>query len=499
VIQATDKVYKPKGQARQLFQWLDGYAMPPDEVLVEGPAGTGKSRAIGEFLYETAAKYAHTKILALRRFRTDLHRGFQQTFENMVLYPGHELLTAPGGGKDDNRVYYRWPNGSQLVLGHMEDPQRWYSSEWDIVYWNEVNEARLDQWERLDRSLRRGDRMTECPWRLKMGDTNPDSDRHWIHLRCKAGTTKRLVTRHRDNPSLEEAYLNRLRNLTGVRYRRLYLGEWCSAEGQIWDNFDSSVHIIPTEEELPEFKWYMAGMDFGYHNPGCLLVVGFSEDGCGYVIREVYRPGKHLEWWAEQIMALNAQYPLSLVVTDSADGGTGAIRWLNERINLEAPDGGALVVPVKKRKVGDKPFGYAVREHVRSLWQQRTLFVLDDPLRLVGGPDPDLTEKGQARSLTDEIPMYVYRRPPEGRELAVGLREDPDPMSADHGCNALEYLCVTAWAADFTPPEPDPGVPDFTYASLLKHDEVWSDPDPYAPDTTFDDYANSGAFIRRKR
>jgi hypothetical protein len=146
------------------------------------------------------------------------------------------------------------------------------------------------------------------------------------------------------------------------------------------------------------------------------------------------------------------------------------------------------VQPVRKRKVGDKRFGYAVRNHVRSLIEEDQIMVLDDPWRLVGGPDPDLTEKGQARSMTDEVALYVYRMPPEGRELAVAQREDPDPMCADHAMNALEYLASAAWASDFTPLPEDPGVPEFTYGALLGHDEVYAEPGATVLDSTFDDY-----------
>ena len=494
----NEKVYMPKGQAGQMFRWVDGLEEPPEEVLVEGPAGTGKSRAIGEFLYEVCSKYANTKVLVLRRFRADLHKGFQRTWEDMVLFPGHELLTRRGGGQGNNREHYSWPNGSMMVLGHMEDPQRWYSSEWDIVYWNEVNEARLDQWERLDRSLRKGDRPTECPWRLKMGDTNPDSDRHWIHRRCKVGRTMRIVTRHKDNPSLEPKYLERLAKLTGVRYRRLFLGEWCAAEGQIWDNFDSERHIVQPSQ-VPELKWHMAGMDFGHNNPGCILVGGFDEEGTCYLTREVYRQGEHIEWWAKQLLELNKENPLSLVIADCADGGTGAIKWLNERLGLMSNDGRGLVQPVRKRKVGDKRWGFASREHVRSLLDQDLIRVLDDPYRLVSGADKKLLEKGVPTSLTDEIPQLVYRMAPEGRELNVDMREDADPMCADHACDALIHLATTAWAADFTPDEVDSGLPDDSMGALLKHDEVWADPDPYANlDTSFDP-TPAGAFVRPRR
>jgi hypothetical protein len=501
VVSTVDKNYRPRGQICQLFDWVDGEALPPEECMVEGPAGTGKSRGIGEFLYEMGDKYHGTQILALRRFRADLHKGFQRTFEDMVLHPGNKLLTRQGGGRDSNRDYYHWPNGSRLLLGNMEDPQRWYSFEADIVYWNEMNEARLDQWERLDRCLRRADRPTACPFSLKIGDTNPDSDRHWAHLRCKSGRMHRIITRHRDNPSLEPAYLNRLSRLTGVRRRRLYLGEWCSAEGQIFDNFDSE-RIICQPDALPKkFSWYMAGLDFGSNNPGCLLIAGFDSDGACWVIREVYRRGRNLDWWTRQVHDLNEEFPLSLLVCDSADGGTGAADLMNERLGLTGSKGEPLVQPVHKRKVGDKRWGFASREHVRALFGQDLIRILDDPFRLVGGPDPELTEKGLPRSLTDEIPQFVYKRPPEGRELAVEMREDPDPMCADHGIDALINIATAGWASDFTPPEEESGLPDWSYAGVLDHASVWAASQSSDDlETTFDDYTNRvGGFIGRRR
>jgi len=498
----VDKPYRPHGQICQLFDWVDGEGTPPEEVMVEGPAATGKSRGVGEFLYEMADKYPGTQILALRRFRADLHKGFQRTFEDMVLTPDSFLLKQQGGGRDNNREFYRWPdNGSRLLLGNMEDPQRWYSFEADIVYWNEMNEARLDQWERLDRALRKGDRPTKCPFRLKIGDTNPDSDRHWAHLRCKSGRMHRIITRHKDNPSLEPAYLNRLSRLTGVRRRRLYLGEWCSAEGQILDNFDSERHIVQPDALPAKFSWFMAGLDFGSNNPGCLLVAGFDSDGICWVIREVYRRGKNIEWWASRILELHEEFPMSLLVCDSADGGTGAASWLNERLQIEGRGVDQFVQPVHKRKVGEKRWGFASREHLRSLLDAGVLYILDDPYRLVGGPDPELTEKGLPRSLTDEIPQFVYKRPPEGRELAVEMREDPDPMCADHGIDALINIATAGWSADFTPQPVDDGIPDWSYAAVLDHASVWAhSASGEGAETTFDDYTNRvGGFLGRRR
>lgn len=490
------KVYRPKGQIRQLFDWVDGVSKPPFEVLCEGPRGTGKSRAIGEFLYETAQKYPHTTIVALRRFRADLHKGFQRTFEDMVLYPGHPLLTRVGGGKDANRETYQWPNGSRLLLGHMEDAQRWYSAEFDILYWNEAKECKFDQWDRLTGSMRKGERLTQCPFRMKIADTNPDAPKHWLNVRAREGKMLRIVTKHRDNPSLEPEYLENLRSLSGVRYRRDYLGEWCAAEGRIWDCFDPDFHVI---ERTPPLAWYVAGMDFGYSAPGCLLVCGFDANGIGYVVREVYRRGMHLEWWADQILELHEQFHLSMIVADSAE--PRSIDWLNERLQLASSRGDAMVHGVtKKKNAQGKSFVFASNEHVRSLFQEGQLFVLEDMQRMFGGPDPELT--GVARCLTDEIDEYVYRTAPEGRELQTAQREDVDPTCADHACAALRYLASEAWAADFTPGIPDSGLPDCSMAAELGHAEVWA-ASTRGGDSTFDDYttrrqSRPGAFRRRR-
>lgn len=496
------KVYRPRGNIRQVFDWIDGVRQAPVQVLVEGPANTGKSRALAEFDYECAAKWTYTKVLVLRRYRTDLHKSWQRTFEDMVLYPGHPLLTKTGGGKGEGRSFYQFDNGSTITLGHMEDPQRWYSSEWDIVHWVESNESRADQWERLFRSLRKGERPTQCPFApgLIIGEMNPDVPQFHLNQAAKLGKVHRIITRHKDNPRITEAELDILRSMTGVRRRRLYLGEWCAAEGQIWDCFDSEFHIVQPDQ-VPELKWYAAGLDFGRRNPGCLLIAGFDSDGNGWIVAEAYRTGWTLEDWAACIYEVHQTMPLSIVVADCADGGTGAIQVMNDRLGIQGSKG-PLVHGVRKVKVGDKNWGWAMREHVYTLLKAGTLRFLDDPFRLLGGPDPNLQDKGVPRSVTDEIAEFVYFKAPEGREIPTDRRENPDPMCADHGCDALMYLASEVYDANFTPAIPDSGLPDCTLAAELGHAEVWA-ASTRGGDSTFDDYttrrqSRPGAFRRRR-
>ncbi len=463
-----EQVYRPYGNVRRLFDWLDGLEKPPMTVLVEGPGGTGKSRAIAEFHYEWAERFAHSRILVVRKYRADLREGWQRTFEDMVLWPGHPLLLEEGHGQGEHRSKYVFPNGSEIVLGHMEDPQRWFSSEWDCIFWNEAIECRIPEvWEKLARGLRKGTRPTQAPFRLLMGDTNPGPPRHFLNQACKEGRILRLTTTHADNPYLEPEALERLRNTTGVTRRRLYLGEWCDAEGRIIDTFDDQKHTVG-EWQLPKMAYYVAGLDFGRKQ--ALVVLGYPEGDAGkpgqggtaYVVREVYRVDETHDWWAAKVRDIVQEFKPVRVIADSAEHRS--IVFLNSRVP------GNHVVKVAKTKHGTKTWGNATREHLRSQFAEGKLWLLDDPARLEGGPDARIV--GAPRCLTDELLEWTYRAPTSGGTLPVDAEGDPDPSKADHAIDALIYALTWAWQKDYTPAPQDKGVPDYRMGAVLGHGDV---------------------------
>ena len=77
---------------------------------------------------------------------------------------------------------------------------------------------------------------------------NPGSPEHWFYREwvCKA-REKRLLRLHftmADNPALPGAVKARYARLyTGLFYRRYVLGQWCAAEGRIYD-FDPERHTV---------------------------------------------------------------------------------------------------------------------------------------------------------------------------------------------------------------------------------------------------------------
>lgn len=78
-----------------------------------------------------------------------------------------------------------------------------------------------------------------------------------------------------DNPYVDDDYKQRIRDsLSGLFYKRNYLGLWCLAEGAIFDFFDHNIHVLRRPPAAAEY--WVAAIDYGSVNPFCCLIVGVS-------------------------------------------------------------------------------------------------------------------------------------------------------------------------------------------------------------------------------
>ena len=78
-----------------------------------------------------------------------------------------------------------------------------------------------------------------------------------------------------DNPYVDSAYKQRIRDsLSGIFYKRNYLGLWCLAEGAIYDFFDKKIHVVNRPPRAAEY--WIAGIDYGQIHPFVCLLIGVS-------------------------------------------------------------------------------------------------------------------------------------------------------------------------------------------------------------------------------
>lgn len=114
--------------------------------------------------------------------------------------------------------------------------------------------------------------------------TNPDNPAHWFRKKYLIRPTEtRLRSWHftlNDNPYLDPDYVASLKSTyTGLFYRRNILGEWCAAEGAIYDMWDPSVHVVDIIP--PIHTWLCIGLDYGTTAPTAALLLGMANTGGG--------------------------------------------------------------------------------------------------------------------------------------------------------------------------------------------------------------------------
>lgn len=159
--------------------------------------------------------------------------------------------------------------------------------------------------------------------------TNPDTPGHWL---------KRLyidrVSRGQlpgwniwkftmdDNPGLSaERKARYRRELTGLWYRRMYLGEWVAAEGAVFNDWDPLTMVIPWQKLPVITRTFSLGVDYGTNNPTAGLMLGLGTDARLYLTDEYRHDGRISGRWTDQklVSAMKLWLPQQHTPNDERD------------------------------------------------------------------------------------------------------------------------------------------------------------------------------------
>lgn len=412
-----NRPYEPVGAALSVF-----YSRAP-ELLMSGAAGTGKSRAILEKLHFCASKWPGMRGLIVRKTRASLSESGLVTFEEKVLPVGSKIR---GNTARRYRQVYEYPNGSEIVVAGMDDPNRIMSTEFDLACVLEATELTETDWESLTTRLRN----FVLPFQQLLADCNPSSPRHWLKARADRGATLMLNSTHEDNPILFDrktgqwteqgrAYLRTLENLTGVRRLRLLKGVWAMAEGMVYgDVYDPSTHIVDRFDIPADWQRFLS-IDFGFTNPFVCQWWAMDSDGRLYRYREIYQTRRLVEDHAREILGLMAGEPAPVAVVTDHDA--------EDRATLEKYLGVSTVPAIKSVSDGVQAVAGRMK---RADDGKARLFLLRDSLV---SRDTELESRKLPACTEEEIEGYVWD---EKRDLPV--------KQHDHGMDAMRYAVM--WA-----------------------------------------------------
>jgi phage terminase large subunit len=434
-------IYRPRGSAKELMENRAA------EILLSGPAGTGKSRACLEKILACAIKYPGMKALILRKTLKSLSTTALDTWRKHVAVDHIETgEVVYYGGSSEEPAQYRFANGSKVMVGGMDNPTRIMSSEYDLIYVQEAIEFTVTDWENANSRLRNG----IMPYQQLIADTNPSTPTHWLKLRCDDGACLMLHSRHEENPILFGddgkltargiAYMARLDALTGVRKQRLRFGRWVASEGIIWEQWEPRLHVVPAFEPPHAWRrWWV--IDFGFTNPFVLQCWAEDPDGRLILYREIYHTARTVDQHAETIMKIVLKNPVkrgptlpwtgewreprpSAVICDH--DAEGRVVWRRET--------GLVTVAAKKDVIDGIQ---AVDRRMRPRGDGRPGVELMEGV--VVETDQSLRDRGRPVSTIEEIPGYVWDITAAAKIADKAPKETPRKED-DHGCDAMRYI-----------------------------------------------------------
>jgi len=248
--------------------------------FLEGAVRSGKTIASIIAFVNLVLNGPSGNVLLIGKTDTTLYRNILQPIEEIYgstnfkfsrgsregMIFGRKFYTA---GANDERAYTKI-QGLTLALAYGDEVAAWPESFFQMLI------SRLSE-----------------PGARFIGSLNPEGPYHWLKTKFLDRENElSLKSWHftlEDNQNLEPAYVENLKKFyTGLFYRRYILGEWCLAEGTVYDMFDESLHV----KEVTNDIWRNIiikhiSVDYGTSNPTVFQLWG-NDGRTRYLKKEYY-------------------------------------------------------------------------------------------------------------------------------------------------------------------------------------------------------------------
>lgn len=439
-----------------------------------------------------ASSYPGSRQLMCRQTRKSLNESILKDWRDEILWQGHPAISPTASRDHQDRYVY--PHGAdkepaEVVFAGLDTMQDTaspiLSTKWDRIYIVQAEETKEAAWETLATRLS----SFKTPYHQLTADCNPAAPSHWLNKRFAQGQCgpqrARFRFRHHDNPFFYRGlypngqwtregkeYVETLQaTLTGVRYKRFYLGQWAAADNMILENWDPERHLITAElERDPEYGWllhaprfgdqpiklnyFTAGMDWGWHpDPGCFSIWGYDAPRWHPKIRR-FRVAEvaKLRWqrqdWAELAEAMTDKYDLRWISCDRSD--PEAISYFNLKLSKQQGKKGYKIA-VKCPPIGgghrvgrDKASQIdLMREGLGEPGKHQRTYLLENAF--IEGHDEELRRMGRPTCYEQEVESWVFKQKP-GESMAEPV---PDEDCDEHCLDAARLDETLNFARQF--------------------------------------------------
>jgi phage terminase large subunit len=213
------------------------------------------------------------------------------------------------------KMYVEFTNGSVIYFLSMDKEEKIRGYTIDFFCLDEPIEIDVTCFDQLI-ARRRGTKLPKC---FGLLTTNPGAQTHWIWQRFFNTTSSNyfhIETTTYDNVFLPPDYIKQMEDAYDEDWIRRFLnGQWGAYEGQIYKSFNQDKHV--TENTERNFKYIIAGVDFGTRNPSVILTIGVTPENLAVVIDEYYKPTTSVAL-SKVMKALHEKYKYKKIYCDPA-------------------------------------------------------------------------------------------------------------------------------------------------------------------------------------
>jgi PBSX family phage terminase large subunit len=215
-----------------------------------------------------------------------------------------------------------------------------------------------------------------------------------------------IQARSNENPYFPaEEFERRRKTMDPKRFNMIYGGQFDKLEGLVYSCFDEENHVI-TPKVLDHRTIYVAGVDWGYTNPACILVFGVTPEDGVFLVSEFYKTGKGIGDIVEHAKRLNTLYNIERFYCD--------------------PSSPANIAEFHKAKLTAIPADNDIRPGIDACFE----LIASNKFHVFAGVAPNFL---------DEISMYHY--PSEVDVTAdKDVKEQLPVKQYDHSLDAFRYV-----------------------------------------------------------
>ena len=419
------------------------------EILISGPRNCGKSFLVSQCELSLAEMYPGIQILNLRSEMTAMGALLNQ-WDNYLLKYGlddkRNPFTFHSSTKKEPRTHIQFENGSTILFAGMDVPNKALGTAIDFAFYNEIQlEKKQEHWSAILGAMEGG---RAGNWgngkHLAIADMNPTGKKFWAYLRAnpidvdETPAMKHYRVRHRDHPHFyvwsRQKWTNKGRGtvdgldrayIVGTfDHRRNVLGQFCSAEGACFTQFNEKRHVIPIHpNDFSVEKQWRISVDFGNTTASGLYFT--MPDRSTRLFKEYYkldpsptRLVEYFEYWHKTYGVPKNE--IHKTITDIETGNRAILKESGYY-----PQVANKAVPITE--------GIQI---VEKAFKNDEFFINSECL---DHPEPLLENKIQC--LADELPEIHY--PPESERTGFKGHDDkPDKSCVRHAADHTRYCLV---------------------------------------------------------